>query len=405
MPIVICQSYLDDNLVHSPSFDTHVDHIRAVLQRYQKHGVKLSPQKCDVFKHRVRFLGRMVSEEGYTVDPAEIAPVQELKGRPPSTVGELSRILGFLSYYRAYIPDFSKVARPLYQLLTLPPGCISPPQPTTKGKMASVKHRGQPPPNTPISLTQSHQDALSRLIDCLTEPPILGYPDVAEPFILYCDASQEGLGAVLYQKQAGKMKVIAYGSRTLTPPEKNYHMHSGKLEFLALKWSICERFRDYLYYAPHFVVYTDNNPLTYVLTTAKLNATGHRWVGELADFSFTIRYRPGKRNADADGLSRLPLDIHQYMAQCTVEVKQDVIRAAVESAMFQREGMLYETTVVSQSAISLLQDTKLLSTGKCFSQEEIRVSQEQDVVIGHVLQYKANDCLSTERSCSQDRTT
>jgi hypothetical protein len=106
---------------------------------------------------------------------------------------------------------------------------------------------------------------------------------------------------VLYQRSHGKLRVIAYGSRMLTPPEKMYHRHSGKLEFLALKWAICERFRDYLFHAPSFVVYTDNNPLTYVLTTARLNATGQRWVAELADFNFKIKYRPGKANADADG--------------------------------------------------------------------------------------------------------
>ena len=73
-------------------------------------------------------------------------------------------------------------------------------------------------------------------------------------------------------------------------------MHSGKLEFLALKSAVTEQFRDYLYYAPEFVVYTDNNPLTYVLTSAKFNATGLRWVGELADFNSEIQYRPGKLN-------------------------------------------------------------------------------------------------------------
>lgn len=98
-------------------------------------------------------------------------------------------------------------------------------------------------------------------------------------------ASQEGLGAVLYQRHEGKLRVIAYGSRTLTAPEKNYHIHSGKFEFLAMKWAICDRFRDYLYYAPSFSVYTDDNPLTYVLTTAKLNATTHRRVAELVDFN------------------------------------------------------------------------------------------------------------------------
>ena len=114
----------------------------------------------------------------------------------------------------------------------------------------------------------------------------VGYPDYGLSFVLHTDESNEELGAVLYQRHSGKMRVIRYGSRTLTTQVKNYHLHSGKLEFLALKWAVCEQFRDYLYDAPSFTVYTDNNPLTYVLSTAKLNSTGDRWVSELADFNF-----------------------------------------------------------------------------------------------------------------------
>ena len=77
-------------------------------------------------------------------------------------------------------------------------------------------------------------------------------------------------------------------------------MHSGKLEFLALKWAVCEEFRDLLYHAPSFTVYTDNNPLTYVMTSAKLNTTGHRWIADLSNFNFNIKYRPGSHNTDAD---------------------------------------------------------------------------------------------------------
>ena len=158
-------------------------------------------------------------------------------------------------------------------------------------------------------------------------PPILGYPDFSKSFVLHTDASQEGLGAVLYQKQGGKMIVIVYGSRSLTKAEKNYYLHSGKLEFLALKWAVCEHFRDYLYHAPDFIVYTDNNPLTYVPTTAKLNATAHRWVSELADFSFTIKYRPGHANKDTDALSRLPMDIASYMKLCTENMSESDTKA------------------------------------------------------------------------------
>ena len=99
--------------------------------------------------------------------------------------------------------------------------------------------------------------------------------------------------------------------------KKNYHLHSGKLEFLALKWAVTERFADYLRYGPPFTVYTDNNPLTYILTTAKLNAVGQRWVNDLADFQFTMKYKPGKTNIDADYFSRRPTDIAELRRNCS----------------------------------------------------------------------------------------
>ncbi len=388
---VICQPYLDDNLVHSISFDDYVAHVRTVLQRYQKHGVKLSPHKCELFQRKVRFLGRIVSEDGYSMDPAEIAPVQALKLRTTSTVGDLRKMMGFLSYYRADIPNFSRLARSLYQLIAAPPQTALPPEPKGKRKRVNTKSKGQSSPNTPITWTQTHQEALNTLIDHLTEPPILAYPNLSLPFVLHCDASQDGLGAILYQKQKGKMSVIAYGSRTLTPPEKNYHMHSGKLEFLALKWAICERFRDYLFHVPHFEVYTDNNPLTYILTTAKLNATGHRWVAELADFNFTIKYRPGRCNADADGLSRMLLDIDQYMKLCTEEINQDVISATVQGVILNFKDDHLWTSGIHLQAVHLVEDNISLPTNLCLSQEQIKQSQEKDPVINRVLEYKKNN--------------
>ena len=111
----------------------------------------------------------------------------------------------------------------------------------------------------------------------------------------------------------------------MTLPEKNYHTPFGKLEFLALKWAICEWFCDYLYHALHFTVYTDNTPLTYILTTAKLNATGRRWVAQLAVCNYSIKYRPGRHNVDADSLSRMPLDMDVFMKQGTEEISQEAI--------------------------------------------------------------------------------
>ena len=154
----------------------------------------------------------------------------------------------------------------------------------------------------------------------------MAYPNYEDPFILHVDASQKGLGTVLYQKQNGTIRVIGYGSRTLTPSEQNYHLHSGKLEFLGLKWAVTEYFRDYLYYSKHFTVFTDNNPLTYVLSTAKLHATGLCWVGELLEFNFNIKYQPGKISTDVDTLSRMPFDISHYMEECTKEVSKEALQ-------------------------------------------------------------------------------
>ena len=107
---------------------------------------------------------------------------------------------------------------------------------------------------------------------------------------------------MLYQDQDGQRRVIAYASRSLSPSERNYPVH--KLEFLTLKWAITDKFHEYLHGAD-FQVFTDNNPLTYILTTAKLDATRHRWVAALSNYTFSITYKPGKNNKDADALSRI----------------------------------------------------------------------------------------------------
>ena len=122
-------------------------------------------------------------------------------------------------------------------------------------------------------------------------------------FLLKMDASKEGLGAVLSQKQADRhFHPVAYGSQALTAHKKNYH--STKLEFLALKWAVTEHFKEYLLYQP-FLVKTDNNPLMYIMTTPNLDAPGHQWVGALVKFNFQLEYQKGWENTMADVLSQI----------------------------------------------------------------------------------------------------
>ena len=199
-----------------------------------------------MFKREVCFLGRIVSEQGYTMDPKGIEAVESLKDTKPTTIEEVRHLIGLLGYYRRYIPNFSRIAKPLYDLLNT--ANSTSPMGSKNGHLAS---------STKIHWTQKHQESLEKLIGFLTSPPIMAYPDYSESSVAHTDTSKDGLGAILYQKQDGKMRVISYPSRTLTPPEKNYHAHSCKLEFLALKWEITEQFKDYLYYVPQFTVYAD----------------------------------------------------------------------------------------------------------------------------------------------------
>ena len=140
--------------------------------------------------------------------------------------------------------------------------------------------------------TSECQEAFEWLKKLCTETPVLAYPDFTKPFKLHINACDKGLGAILYQDQAdGKEKPISFASRSLNKAKSNYPAH--KLEFLALKWVVTKMFHEYLY-GNDLAIYTDNDPLTYILTTTKLDATGHRWVAALAAYNFTLNYRPGK---------------------------------------------------------------------------------------------------------------
>ena len=226
------------------------------------------------------------------MDPKNVEPVLALKDLKPTKLGEVRRLVGLLSVYRRFVPNFARIAKPLYDLLKVKDN------PAAKNHAKSSK--------AVVVWNEEHQQATEQLIDVITSFKVMAYPDFERPFVLHTDASYDGLGAVLYQLNGeGELKVVGFASGTLRQSERNYH--STKLEFLALKWAVTESFRDYLYYAKHFIAYTDNNPLTYVMTAPKLDATGQRWAAELADYSFDIKYKPGKHNIEADALSRMPL--------------------------------------------------------------------------------------------------
>lgn len=379
----ICVPYLDDVLVFSRSFDQHVHNVQQVLRRQRACGIKLRAEKCEFFKSQVTYVGRVISADGYRMNPKEVEAVKALTFQTPATVREVRKLLGFLSYYRAYIQDFSRTAKPLYELLAKPKG-----EPKHIHKRGTKRSSFQLPPSSPVLWTETHKAILETIVNQLINPPVMAFPDLEQPFVLHVDASEDGLGAVLYQRQNSILRVIGYGSRTLTPAEKNYKLHSGKLEFLALKWAITERFRDYLFHAPHFTVYSDNNPLTYVTKSAKLNATGHRWVAELADYRFTLKYRPGTANRDADFLSRRPKPIENIIQECTEECEPEVMDSMCKALTSSQTGEINWISAVTCNVDVLPQDGGAVPPTQPLSAQDIKAQQNNDPVIQRVSNLK-----------------
>ena len=397
----VCIPYLDDIIVFSSTFEEHLTNLRNVLRCLREYGVKLKLRKCKLFHKEVNFLGRIVSEKGYKLDSETIKPILNLQNVTPKTVGDVRRLVGLLGYYRRYIENFSRIAKPIYDLLTSDPDNTVKDKTIKSRQNKSATH--QVPSSCCILWTEEHQKVLDKLIEKLITPPIMAYPNFTDPFILHTDASETGLGAVPYQRQKGVLRVIAYGSRTLSSAEKNYHLLLGKLEFLALKWSVCEQFRDYLYYAPSFMVYTDNNPLTYVLSSAKLNASGLRWISELANFNFKIKYRPGKINHDADTLSRLSQNFESYMETCTEETTTDTRQAVVYAAKISEQGeFTWISSLTTDYNVLAIRDSGKENTFETINAVDLCQSQAQDQTISRVLNFVSKKIKPSPREISHE---
>ena len=367
-----CLIYLDDIIIYSSTFEEHLERLEAVFERLEQHNLKLKASKCEFFKTKESYLGHVVSEEGVETEREK---TEALKSWPiPKNVKDVWAFLGFTGYYRRFIKNYASIARPLNDLLV--GHCTNG---TKKGKKSKTK-------SAPFVWEERQQVAFDSLIEKLTSPPILAYADCRLPFKLHTDASCTGLGAILYQNQDGVDRVVSYASRSLKPSEKNYPAH--KLEFLALKWAVTEKFHDYLYGA-EFEVVTDNNPLTYVFTTAKLDATGQRWLAELSNYNCSISYLSGKQNADADGLSRV------HGPETVSTIFPEVLKAAVQAnCMSQAEHPYIHTLCAKQSCqieLNISQTTEVsedVHDGTALSKSDWRIAQSNDKNLQFVI-----DCI------------
>jgi len=267
-------AYIDDLVIFSSSWEEHLDHIRAVLDRLRQAGLTAKPRKCQFGMSHCVYLGHVVG--GGVVCPEE-PKLRAVEAFPiPQTKKQVRTFLGLTGYYRKFIRNYSSISAPLTEL--------------TK-KCA---------PNR-IEWTSSCNKAFLMLKQQLCCSPVLRSPDFTKEFRLQTDASEYGVGAVLSQEDdSGDEHPVAYFSRKLLPREQKYA--TIEKECLAIKLA-CEAFKVYLL-GRQFVVQTDHRALEWLNRLKDNNSRLTRWSLSLQPFEFTVKHRAGTANSNADALSR-----------------------------------------------------------------------------------------------------
>ena len=313
--LMYCLIYLDDVIVYSKTPEEHLQRMHVIFDHLHEHGLKLKPTKCDLFRMELIYLAHHVSKDGVKPSKKNVASI--IACLPPKTYTDIRSFTGVIGHSRHFIKGFTHIAAPLYDFIS--------------GDNKDKK-------SEPMKLSPEALEAFNVLKEKCVNTPVLAFPDFKKPFLLETDAPGKGLGPVLSQKQDnGRYHLVAYASRTMNETEQQYH--SNKQEFLALKWAVTEQFNEYL--TPYgknrnkFVVCTDNNPLTYIFSSAHLDAAGHRWVASLADYNFSWEYQKGKDNTVADFLSRMENHLPKEEVEealCRVEILAPRVKAMLDNA-------------------------------------------------------------------------
>lgn len=319
--------YIDDIIIFSETLDDHLKHLEDVLERLQKAGLKLKLSKCEFLMHEVKYLGHIISDKGISPDPEKTKVIETLN--EPKSVKGVRSFIGMASYYRRFIKDFARIAKPLTQL-------------TKK--------------DVPFDWTNECTEAFQTLKNCLTNAPILAYPDPSLPYKLYTDASKEAVGAVLTQDQGGSERVIQYLSHQLGGTQKKWA--TIEQEGYAIVYSV-NKLR-HLLYGSKFTIHSDHKPLSTLFTSEMKNARVQRWAMMLSEYGGDIQYETGKTQK-ADLLSRVKYNpdddafdldlIHELLEDVQIEVIDSDETQELGAPEFLGEG----DEVVLEKGASLLQ--------------------------------------------------
>lgn len=289
IPYDVALPYLDDTVVHTSTLEGHFSAMDRVLTAMRKGGLKLNPDKCEIFSDEIDYLGHRVTAQGIGTIPEYTQVVKEWP--MPDTRTKIRAFLGKTGYYRQFIKNYSAMAAALHDATTYPKG-------DDINKKALDKEI--------ITVTPKMEEAHRKLKDALMNTPILAYPDFKskEPFILDTDWSLENnaIGAVLSQVQQGRERVICYGGKKLSPSQASYPSTKGELAAVII---FIEKWRYFLQHRP-FKLRTDNAALKWIHSMEAPKGMIQRWLQVLSNHKFTVEHRAGTKHGNADGLSRAP---------------------------------------------------------------------------------------------------
>ncbi|KAI3776024.1 hypothetical protein L1987_45784 [Smallanthus sonchifolius] len=293
--------FIDEILIYSKTKADHEQHLRLVLDLLKKEQLYAKFSNCEFWLKEVQFLGHIVNDKGIHVNPVKIETVKNWNA--PKTPTEVRSFLGLAGYYCRFISNFSKIAVPL----------------------TALTHMGKT-----YEWGPKQEEAFQTLKQKLCNAPILTLPDGIDDLVVYCDASNQGLGCVIMQRG----KVIVYASRQLKVHEKNYTTHDLELGAVVFALKI---WRHYLY-GTKCVVFTDHKSLQHIFNQKELNMRQWRWVELLNDYDCEIRYHPGKTNVVADALSRKD-HVLLHCSRIQTDIQTRILEAQHVSVT---EGNMYE---------------------------------------------------------------
>ncbi|KAL7289564.1 hypothetical protein TKK_0016535 [Trichogramma kaykai] len=266
--------YMDDIVVYVNSIQEHKEKMFRLMGRLKSANLTVRPDKCHFLKTTVTYLGHIISEKGVEPDPSKVSAVSNFP-RPKNRMN-IKQFLGLAGYYRRFVKDFAKIAKPLTGLLKA---------------------------DIPWDWTTAQEEAFGEIKQILSSAPLLQYPDFNRPFIVTTDASDFAVGGILSQGKVGSDLPIAYTSRSLTDAEVNYS--TIEKELLGIVNAV-QQFRPYLY-GRKFQIVTDHKPLLWLHNLKSPTSRLARWRERLHDFDYEMIHKPGRKNANADALSRNPV--------------------------------------------------------------------------------------------------